>query len=155
MHESRMTYNASRYHRPRLLDERIETIIERDGIDSFQLSRPISHLSRVGRIYGKRLIADDVLAAFESIHHDGVMEMIGRADMDDFYGVVRKEFAIIAAGSINRQGVGFLSGRFERGSSDRDHFDIAQPSDGFDMKRPDKTGSYQTCSYFSQATSFV
>jgi hypothetical protein len=83
------------------------------------------------------------------------MKMIWGADVNDFYGIIREQLAIIAAGAINGKRGGLISGRFDRGSRDGDHFDIAQPADGFDVKRPDKTGANQSCSHLSQATSLL
>ncbi len=142
--EVRLAELARPHHRPRLLDERIATVIERDGVDDPGFTRGVPQRPGIFGIERKRLVRDDVLAMCESRHDDRNMQMVRRRVVDNVNVGVRRERFITAVRLRNPQRIGLFSRR--RFCTRRHRHDIhkAQAADGVDVMRTDKPWADQS-----------
>ena len=92
---------AARDRLPRVLDERIAAIVERDGGDDAGAPRLVDEPLRLGRRHGQRLVRDDVLPFRERRRRDLVVQIVRRGVVDDLHiGIVDQR--LVAAVSLAR-----------------------------------------------------
>jgi hypothetical protein len=83
VHEPHGAELAGRDARPRLEDDRVVAVDERDGGDSVRALRRLEQALGLGRRRRERLLADDVLAGLERRLGERRVQVVGRADVDD------------------------------------------------------------------------
>ena len=90
--EADVAHAAPGDHRRGVLVERIPADVEVDGVDEAGSRREVHELPRLGRGQRERLLAHHVAIGGEDLLDLGVVQLVGRGDVDDLDCVVGEQF---------------------------------------------------------------
>ena len=101
--EMRLADVAARDRVPRLLDERVAAVVERDRVDDAGLVRGVEQLLRLRGRHRQRLVGDDVLALGDRRGVDRVVQVVRRGVVHDLDIRIVEQRLVAAVGLLARR----------------------------------------------------
>ena len=142
--EMRLADVAARDREPRLLDQRVAAVVERDRVDDAGLVRGIEELLRLRRRHRQRLVGDDVLALGDRRGVDRVVQVVGRGVVHDLDVRIVEQRLVAPVGLRGAQRLRLRLRRGLAAARDRDDVDEAEPPDRIHVMGADKPGAHDT-----------
>ena len=123
---------------PRLLNERVASVVERHRVDDARLRGLIEELLRLGRGHRQRLVRHDVLALRDRRGVDRVVQVVRRRVVDDLDVRIVQQRLVAPVGLRNAERFGLGRRRSLVAARDADDVDEPQPPDRVDVMRADE-----------------
>ncbi len=143
MQKARQADVAAGNRQPRLLNQRIAAIVERDGGDDAGAPSFLDQPLRLGGRHGQRLVRDDVLPFRQGRRRHLIVQVVWRGVVDDLdVGIVDQRLvAAVSAPCTERRRL--VPARFVVAAGHRHDVDKPQPPDRVDVMRTDEAGANQ------------
>ena len=129
---------------PRLLDQRVAAVVERDRVNDAGLVRGVEELLRLRRRHRQRLVGDDVLPLGDGRGVDRIVQVVGRGVVHDLDIRIVEQRLIAAVGLRGAERLGLRLRRSLAAPRDRDDVDEPEPPDRIHVMGPDKPGAHDT-----------
>ena len=139
-HESNVADTAATDQLRYVLIYGVEADVEVDGVDEAARRCELDQLGRLRRGQRKRLLADDIPAGREDLLGLGIVQIVGRRDVDHANAVIAQEVVERGVGGGNAHLLRSGSAERRRGFEQSDDVDSDSP-EGLDVDRADETAA--------------